>query len=102
MLARHAESLDSRLSMTAPPPSSRDSAPSSLWWAGCAILGFGALVAGAAAGETVQAPVIERKAAAMPESAAIDGPLPRPVLMVRLQERGERVGSRTVSSFWVF
>lgn len=102
MLARHAESLDSRLSMTAQPSSSRDSVPSSLRWAGCAILGFGALVAGSAAGETVQAPVIERKVAAMPESAAIDGPLLRPVLRVKLQERGERVGSRTVSSFWVF
>jgi hypothetical protein len=74
----------------------------SIRWIGCASLMCGTLVATAAAGETEKASVIERKVAALPKSAAIGGPLPRPVLMVMLQERGERVGSRTISSFWVF
>jgi hypothetical protein len=55
-----------------------------------------------AAGETFQADVSERKVAALPHGPAVDGPLPRPLLVVKLEERGEFVGDRTVSSFWVF
>lgn len=46
--------------------------------------------------------VVERKVAAPPKSADIEGELPRPVLMVKLEERGEWVYSKTISSFWVF
>lgn len=69
---------------------------------GFATLAIAAWTPWAEAAEPGIATVIERKLAARPESPAIGGPLPRPVLMVKLEERGERVGDRTDSSFWVF
>lgn len=56
----------------------------------------------ASAAEHFQVPVTERKVAALPASAAIEGPLPRPVLMVKLGERGEHVGDPKLSSFHVY
>lgn len=54
------------------------------------------------AGEIIKVPVVERKVAALPKVPAIVGPLPRPLLIVKLEERGEFPGSPTQSSFWVF
>ena len=54
------------------------------------------------AGELIEAPVKDRKVAALPKSSTIDGSLPRSLLMVKLEERGEYVGDRTDSSYWVF
>jgi hypothetical protein len=54
------------------------------------------------AAESFQAPVSERKVAALPHGPAVVGELPRPLLVVKLEERGEFVGDRTVSSFRVF
>lgn len=54
------------------------------------------------AAETFQAPVSERKVAVLPHGPAVVGELPRPLLVVKLEERGEFVGDRTVSSFRVF
>lgn len=53
-------------------------------------------------GELIQAPVIERRVAEIPKGPAVDGSLPRPVLVIKLDERGEFPGSRTVSSYWTF
>ncbi len=52
--------------------------------------------------EIRKATVTERKVAALPEATELAGPLPRPVLMVKLEERGEHVSDRTDSSYWVF
>ena len=51
-----------------------------------------------AGGETFKLPVIGKEVAARPASAAIEGPLPRPVLMVKLEERGATIEDPTVSS----
>lgn len=56
----------------------------------------------ACAGEFIKVPVTEKEVAALPKGSVIEGPLPRQVLIVNLQERGEFPGSRTVSSYWVF
>lgn len=54
------------------------------------------------AGATIEAPVKETKVAELPKGPVIEGPLPRPVLVIKLDERGESVGSPTVSSYWTF
>ena len=56
----------------------------------------------ACAEEVIKVPVTERKVAELPKGPAMQGPLPRPVLIVNLEERGEFPGGRTVSSFWTF
>jgi hypothetical protein len=68
----------------------------------CVIIGIAVGVAAAGAAEPNKAAVIEQKMAPLPEATAIDGPLPRPLLMVKLDERGEFVDDRTDSSYWVF
>lgn len=52
--------------------------------------------------ETRKATVIERKVADLPKSTAIAGPLPRPVLMVKLVERREPFDDSAISTIWVF
>ncbi len=56
----------------------------------------------ACAGEVINVPVTEKKVAELPRNTTVEGPLPRHVLIVKLEERGKFTGSRTVSSFWVF
>lgn len=68
-------------------------------WAGMATAIAGGTVF---AGEIIKIPVTERKVAALPQGPAIEGPLPRPLLIVKLEERGKFPGSPTTSSFWVF
>jgi hypothetical protein len=51
--------------------------------------------------ETRKATVIERKVAAPPKSTAIEGPLPRPLLMVKLVERNEPFDDNAISTIWV-
>lgn len=56
----------------------------------------------ASAAERFQVPVTERNVAALPIGPAIEGALPRSLLLVKLGERGEHVGDPTVSSFHVY
>ncbi len=63
-----------------------------------ALMGGGGLCGG----EAIKAPVKVSRVAELPKGPDIEGALPRPLLLIKLEERGEFSGDRTDSSFWTF
>ncbi|WP_193213146.1 hypothetical protein [Luteolibacter marinus] len=53
------------------------------------------------AGETIEVPVTTLKIA-RPAGRALEEPVPRPLLMVRVEERGETFDDPMVTSYWTF